>query len=149
MGGVNGCGRSLFRRRLDMPTGYGHESYALEERIIRMKNAIKQHVFFGALQLLLMAAGLVCLPDLNYAQDGGNAGQNPSTAKEEKKPLAEESLQITVTVTAEKEPEPALSIPLSITPVTESTIREDDIQAVKQAAAYAPTYSSMNSRQGR
>jgi len=72
------------------------------------------------------------------AQDAGDDARKSPTKVEDKKPLKAESLSITVIVTAQKEPEPALSLPLSVTPVTESTLRDADVQAVKQAAGYAP-----------
>ena len=52
--------------------------------------------------------------------------------------MALESLTVTVTVTAQKESEPALAIPLSVTEVSDSSIMNADIQAVKAAADYSP-----------
>ncbi len=97
--------------------------------------------FSQILQLARFLFSLTCLaaaPGFLYAQSPGNDGDQPPTSIEGKKPLTAEALTITVTVTARKEPEPALSIPLSVTAVTESTLRDADIQAVRQAAIYAP-----------
>jgi len=66
-----------------------------------------------------------------------------SCAQDDKKPAADDHKQIaiesvTVTVTAQKESEPVLSVPLSVTAVTEEELTNANIQAVKPAAAFAP-----------
>jgi iron complex outermembrane receptor protein len=85
-----------------------------------------------AVRLLIAFAYLASMPVFNYAQD-------------DKKPAADGSKQITiepvtvmVTVTAQKESEPALSVPLSVTAVTEEDLTNANIQAVRPAAAFAP-----------
>ena len=64
--------------------------------------------------------------------------RKPATAADDHKPLRLEPVTVTVTVTAQKESEPALTIPLSVTAVTEQSITDADIEAVKPAAAYTP-----------
>ena len=97
--------------------------------------------FNQSLRIAQFLFALVCLaliPGFIHAQDPGNNEDQSSTAISDKKTLTVEPLSITITVTARKEPEPALSIPLSVTAVTESTLKDANIQAVKQAAVYAP-----------
>jgi iron complex outermembrane receptor protein len=88
-------------------------------------------------QFLTILGCLAAIPAFNYAQDAGADGQTkPAAAADDHKPLALEPM--TVTVTSQKEPEPALAIPLSVTAVSDSTILNADIQAVKEAADYSP-----------
>jgi iron complex outermembrane recepter protein len=81
-----------------------------------------------AMQFLLMLGCLAACPVFSNAQDAGSDGS--------KKPLLTEP--IIVTVTAQKEPEPAMTIPLSVTAVAEDSLRDANIQAVKQATVFAP-----------
>jgi iron complex outermembrane recepter protein len=85
-----------------------------------MDNPMKKTKFVSVLLLLLACAA--------YAQDNKD--------KESKSPIM--AAPVTITVTAQKESEPALSIPLSVTAVPENSITDANIQAVKQAADYAP-----------
>jgi iron complex outermembrane recepter protein len=92
---------------------------------------------FNRISRFLLASGcLLAILNVCFAQDTGTDERKPSTATESIQPLTAEP--ITITVTARKEPEPALSIPLSVTAVTKSTIEAASVQAVKQAASYAP-----------
>ena len=43
-----------------------------------------------------------------------------------------------VTVVAEKEPAPSQAVPVSVTPVTQETLRDTDARLVKDAAVYVP-----------
>ncbi len=95
---------------------------------------LKQFVRF--LRSLLVFAGLLAILNSGHAQGVGTNEQKSTAAKEEKKPLTAEP--VTITVTARKGPEPALSVPLSITAVTESTFQDANIQQIKDAAVYAP-----------
>jgi iron complex outermembrane recepter protein len=101
-----------------------------------MKNTSKWNQISYAAKFLLALSCCGVLINLAYAQDAGNDGKKPSSVTEDKKSLKAEP--VTITVTARKESEPALSIPLSVSAVTESTLRDADIQVVKDAAAYAP-----------
>lgn len=101
-----------------------------------METTRKVHQFRCIAQLLLALTCLAIVPDFNYAQDTGNDGHKSSMATDDKKLLTAEP--VTIMVTARKEPEPALSIPLSVTAVTEGTFRDANVQVVKQAASYAP-----------
>jgi iron complex outermembrane recepter protein len=95
--------------------------------------------YLCAVRLFFILAGLAALSAFGFAQNAvDNDRKQAATPAEDQKVVAPESLKITVTVTAQKEPEPALSIPLSVTAVTEDSIADADIQAVKPAAAYAP-----------
>ncbi len=92
--------------------------------------------FFRVSRHVPIWACLAFLINLGFAQDAGKDRQKPAAEREEQKRLTAEP--VTVTVTARKDPEPALSIPLSVTAVTESTLRDSDIRAVKNAAVFAP-----------
>jgi len=59
------------------------------------------------------------------AAEAGNAADNATRLPE-------------VTVTAQKEPASAQDVPVSVTAVTADTIKDANIQVVKQAAVYAP-----------
>jgi iron complex outermembrane receptor protein len=92
-----------------------------------------------AVQFLIILGCLAAIPAFNYAQDSGTDVQKkPAIAADDHKPLRLEPVKVTVTVTAQKESEPALTIPLSVTAVTEQSITDADIEAVKPAAAYTP-----------
>lgn len=102
-----------------------------------MKTAGKLHYFYRVIQLFISIACLAAVPNLSLAQDAGaDQGKSSKTADEKKAPLAADSM--TIIVTAQKEPEPAISLPFSITAATDDMIRSANIQAVKQAAFYAP-----------
>jgi iron complex outermembrane recepter protein len=105
------------------------------KRIIQMKIA-KAPQLVRILQFLIAFACLTVIPGISRAQDVGNNAKNSSTATEEKKFYAVEPVKITVT--ARKESESALSIPLSITAVADSILREADLREINQAAAYSP-----------
>jgi iron complex outermembrane recepter protein len=91
------------------------------------------------MRLLVILTSLAALPAFGLAQNAINdRRQQAPTPAEDQKAVALDSLKITVTVTAQKEAEPALSIPLSVTAVTEGSLADANIQAVKPAAAYAP-----------
>ncbi len=95
-----------------------------------MKIAGEPNQFSRTVRLFCTFASLALIPMFSIAQD------DKKPASDDNKQVALEPL--TVTVTAQKEPEPALSIPLSVTAVTDESLINADIQAVKQAAAYAP-----------
>ena len=95
-----------------------------------MKHAGNRQYFSLVVQFLLILAYLAAIP-------GSACAQQPKSDNG-KTPLNQESLTITVVVTAQKEPEPAQSVPLSITAVTADSLRDANIQAVKQGSAYAP-----------
>jgi iron complex outermembrane recepter protein len=80
------------------------------------------------MQFLIIFGCLVACPVFSNAQDAESDGS--------KKPIQSEP--IIVTVTAQKEPEPAMTLPLSVTAVTEDTLRDANIQTVKQGAVFAP-----------
>jgi iron complex outermembrane receptor protein len=101
-----------------------------------MKTTNKAYQFPRIAKLLLTLACLAVIPNSSYAQNTENDGPKASTATEDKEFIVSEP--ITITVTARKEPEPALLIPLSVTAVTEGTIINANIQAVKQAGSYVP-----------
>jgi iron complex outermembrane recepter protein len=101
-----------------------------------MQNTGKWNQTSCAAKLLLALSCLSVLINFAHAQDAGGDGKKPSTATEDKKSITAQS--VTITVTARKESEPVLTTPLSITAVTESTLRDADIQVVKDAAANAP-----------
>jgi iron complex outermembrane recepter protein len=109
---------------------------AHEERTIQMHDIRRQNHFLDNTKLLLVLACLALLFGTAYAQDVEKDGKKSSAATEEKKSLTAEPM--TITVTARKESEPILSAPLSVTAVTESTLRNADILAVKDAAVYTP-----------
>jgi iron complex outermembrane recepter protein len=95
-----------------------------------MKMTGKSNCLFYAVLLLIAFECFASITVLSYPQD-------------DRKPAADEHKQITiepvtVTVTAQKEPEPALSVPVSVTAVTQEDLTSANIQAVKPAAAYAP-----------
>jgi iron complex outermembrane recepter protein len=73
-----------------------------------------------------------------YAQDGKSEANKASAAANDRKTPAPSPITITVIVTAHKDEEPALSIPLSVTAVTEDSIANANIHAVKEASVYAP-----------
>jgi iron complex outermembrane receptor protein len=112
------------------------DSTVHDERTIQMDTTNRRYQFPGIAKLLLALTCLAVLPTSTYAQDSGNDKSNPSTATEDNKYIVLEPT--TITVTARKEPEPALSIPLSVTAVTDATMINANIQTVKQAGAYAP-----------
>jgi len=85
-------------------------------------------------RILAFCACLAAVSPLSYAQDD----KKPAAAAEDHKQITLEPMTVTVTVTAEKESEPALTIPLSVTAVTLDNLTDADIQAVKQAAVFAP-----------
>ena len=85
-------------------------------------------------RILAFCACLAAVSPLSYAQDD----KKPAAAAEDGKQITLEPVTVTVTVTAEKESEPALTIPLSVTAVTLDNLTDADIQAVKQAAVFAP-----------
>jgi iron complex outermembrane receptor protein len=82
-------------------------------------------------QIMAVLACLSVFPALGYGQ-----GDTKSTATDEQKTVVLEP--VTVTITAEKESEPALQIPLSVTAVTLDSLTDANIQAVDQAAVFAP-----------
>jgi iron complex outermembrane recepter protein len=88
------------------------------------------------MQLLLVFACLASTHDFSHAQDRKIDENKSSVAGNGKSPLM--TAPVTITVTAQKEAEPALTIPLSVTAVTEDSITDANIQAVRQAADYAP-----------
>jgi iron complex outermembrane recepter protein len=104
----------------------------LVERIIQMK--IIQFSFLMHLLLILMC--FAANSDFSFAQDSKSDERKSSVTGNDKTPIM--AAPVTITVTAQKESEPALSIPLSVTAVTEDSITDANIQAVKQAADYAP-----------
>ncbi len=110
----------------------GKKLKTLVERIIQMKKL----QFSFLMQLLLILTCFAINPDFSCAQDGKSDERKSSAAGNDKNPLM--AAPVTITVTAQKESEPALTIPLSITAVPEGTITDANIQAVKQAADYAP-----------
>jgi len=85
-----------------------------------------------AARFLIVFACLAAIPVLGNAQDD----KKPATDADGGQSIALEPM--IVTVTAQKESEPVLSVPLSVTAVTEDSLANADIQAVKQASAYAP-----------
>ena len=85
-------------------------------------------------RILAFCACLAAVSPLSYAQDD----KKPAGEAEDHKQITLEPVTVTVTVTAEKESEPALIIPLSVTAVTQDNLTDADIQAVKQAAVFAP-----------
>jgi len=91
------------------------------------------HHFTRFLTLFALLAGPI---SLTRAQEISGDAQKAAAAAEEPVHIAKQP--ITVMVTARKEPETALSIPLSVTAVTEGTLRDSDIRAVKDAARFAP-----------
>jgi iron complex outermembrane receptor protein len=91
------------------------------------------HHFTRFLTLFALLVGAV---PLTRAQEVAGDTQKAAAAAEEQVHIAKQP--ITVMVTARKEPETALSIPLSVTAVTEGTLRDSDIRAVKDAARFAP-----------
>jgi iron complex outermembrane recepter protein len=106
-----------------------------DKRIIQMKNSKRLQVSSVA-QLLIIWAFLLTAPVLIFAQDSKNDGQEPSVIANDRMPLM--TAPVTITVRAEKEPAASLSIPLSVTAVTENSLTNANIQAVKQAGDYAP-----------
>jgi iron complex outermembrane receptor protein len=86
-----------------------------------------------AFQLLIVLACFALFPIFSEAQEN----QKPVSAEQEKQ-IAIEPITVTVTVTAQKESEPVMSVPLSVTAVTQEDLMNADIQSVKTAAAYAP-----------
>jgi iron complex outermembrane receptor protein len=86
-----------------------------------------------AFQLLLVLACLASFAPSGYTQE-----HHKPASTEDQKQIAIEPVTVTVTVTAQKGAEPAMSVPLSITAVTEEDLTNADIQTVKAAAAYAP-----------
>ena len=99
-----------------------------------MKITDKLNQISRAVRILIAFACLAAIPVLGYAQ----GDKEPPTAADDHKPIALEPVTITVTVTAQKESEPVLSIPLSVTAVTEDSLTNANIQAVKQGSVYAP-----------
>jgi iron complex outermembrane receptor protein len=91
------------------------------------------HHFTRFLTLFALLVGAVPFPP---GQEVAGDTQKAAAAAEEQVHIAKQP--ITVMVTARKEPETALSIPLSVTAVTEGTLRDSDIRAVKDAARFAP-----------
>jgi iron complex outermembrane recepter protein len=85
-----------------------------------------------AFQRLIVFACLAAIPAFSNAQDVNNT----ATAADDHQQITIKPM--TVTVTAQKESEPAMSVPLSVTAITEDSIMDANIQAVKQAADYAP-----------
>jgi iron complex outermembrane recepter protein len=101
-----------------------------------MHNPGKRNIFTG-IAIFVLTLALLAFPIIAaQAQDIGKNEKKASSATEEKKSVTAEPM--TITVTARKEAEPALSAPLSVTAVTESTLRDANILAVKDAASYAP-----------
>ncbi len=86
-------------------------------------------------RLLRLWACLIFLIHPALAQDAGTDPQKQAAGEEQARLTAE---HVTITVTARKEPEPALSIPLSVTAVPETALRDQAIRAVKDAALFAP-----------
>jgi iron complex outermembrane recepter protein len=80
------------------------------------------------MQFIYVMQFLIVLAYAASAQDNKN--------DERKFPIM--AAPVIITVTAQKESEPAMSIPLSVTAVTEDSITDANIQAVKQAADYSP-----------
>jgi iron complex outermembrane recepter protein len=101
-----------------------------------MKATGKLSQFYRISRPLLAITCSLTILNSSYAQATRADEPKSSTAVEDKKRLTAEP--VTIIVTARKGPEPALSIPLSLTAVTESTLRDADIQEVKDAAVYAP-----------
>jgi iron complex outermembrane recepter protein len=87
------------------------------------------------IRLLIALASLASMSAFNYAQEAKKEDQKQSPVDERKLLFAE---PVTITVTAQKESEQILTIPLSVTAVTENSIAAANIQEVKQASAYAP-----------
>ena len=106
------------------------------ERISEMQTIRKWDQISRITKVLIASACLSVLVNLSFAQDAGNDEKKTSTETAGKKSLTAESM--TITVTARKEFEPVQSTPLSVTAVTDSTLRNADILVVKDAAAYAP-----------
>jgi hypothetical protein len=98
-----------------------------------MKITCELYQLTRAVRLLIAIACLATLQVFSYAQD-----DKKPVAENDQKQITIEPVTVTVTVTAQKEPEPALSVPLSITAVTEEDLTNANILAVKPAAAYAP-----------
>jgi iron complex outermembrane recepter protein len=76
----------------------------------------------------LASAGLV--PQNGLSQDTGSACADSSTNDPARLPV--------VTVVAQKEPQAADTLPVSVTAVTQQTLRDAGIQCVKDASVYAP-----------
>jgi iron complex outermembrane recepter protein len=100
-------------------------------RKIQMKNPQKSNQLSHAVRNMIAFTCLAIIPIFSYAQND----KKPAAADEQKQMTI---APITVTVTAQKESEPALSVPLSVTAVTQDSLTGANIQAVKQAADYAP-----------
>jgi iron complex outermembrane receptor protein len=102
-----------------------------------MKITGKSGQFPHSLNILILFACLAALSAFSYAQGTGNDGSKKSTAAADNKKTLETE-PVTIIVTAQKKAEPALSLPLSVTAVTEDSITGANLQGVKQAAVYAP-----------
>jgi iron complex outermembrane receptor protein len=101
-----------------------------------MKTVNKLSQFVCVLHFLFALVWLNSLPGVSYAQDAGNDENRSASSSEEKRPMP--ATHVTITVTARKEPEAALSIPLSITALTDSALQDADIREIHQAADYSP-----------
>jgi iron complex outermembrane receptor protein len=93
--------------------------------------------FYRAVQFLIILGCLAACPVLGDAQDAGSdASEKSSAAADDQKSF--KSDPIIVTVTAQKETEAAMTIPLSVTALAEGSLRDANIQAVKQGAVFVP-----------
>jgi iron complex outermembrane recepter protein len=90
-----------------------------------------------AVQFLIILGCLAAIPPFSNAQDAGRDESKKLTAAANDKKIIL-AAPVTITVTAQKEPESALSIPLSVTAVTEDSLMNANIQDVKSAAVHSP-----------
>ena len=97
-----------------------------------MKFDGKLSPLFHVVQSLIALGCLSILPVPGYGQED----REPAATQENRQEIDLEPM--IVIVTAQKESAPVLSVPLSVTAVTEESLTSANIQAVKSAAAYAP-----------